>query len=148
MKLNFQGRVANVTLSSHRALLPLFDAVINSIHAIEDAHSANGEIRIRVLRNKAELRQQHLTENRLTSRSIVGFVVEDDGIGFTTANYEAFETSDTDYKKSRGAKGIGRFLWLKAFGLVQVTSVFAEERKFWQRKFDFSRVPSPRSNDS
>jgi hypothetical protein len=146
MKLNFQGRISNVTLAYHRALLPLFEAVINSIHAIEDIRTSSGEIRIRIRRNKAEARQQHLTENRLTSRSIIGFAIEDNGCGFTTANYEAFETSDTDFKKSRGAKGIGRFLWLKAFEIVRVTSVYEENGKFWERKFDFTLTANGTSN--
>lgn len=146
MKLNFQGRISNVTLAYHRALLPLFEAVINSIHAIEDVRASSGAIRIRVRRNKTEGRQQHLTENRLTSRSIIGFVIEDNGCGFTTANYEAFETSDTDFKKSRGAKGIGRFLWLKAFEIVRVTSTYQENGKFLERKFDFSLVANGTSN--
>jgi len=146
MKLNFQGRISNVTLAYYRALLPLFEAVINSIHAIEDAGATKGEIRIRVRRNKSEARQQHLTENRLTSRSIIGFTIEDNGCGFTTANYEAFETSDTDYKKSRGAKGIGRFLWLKAFEIVRVTSTYEESGKFWERRFDFSLAANGTSN--
>jgi len=146
MKLNFQGRISNVTLAYHRALLPLFEAVINSIHAIEDIRTSSGEIRIRICRNKAEARQQHLTENRLTSRSIIGFAIEDNGCGFTTANYEAFETSDTDFKKSRGAKGIGRFLWLKAFEIVRVTSVYEENGKFWERKFDFTLTANGTSN--
>jgi hypothetical protein len=146
MKLNFQGRISNVTLAYHRALLPLFEAVINSIHAIEDLGTTQGEIRIRVLRNKSEARQQHLTENRLTSRSVTGFTIADTGCGFTTANYEAFETSDTDYKKSRGAKGIGRFLWLKAFEMARVTSMYQESGKFWERKFEFSLAANGTSN--
>lgn len=138
MKLNFQGRIANVALAFNRALSPLFEGVVNSIHAIEDTRESNGEIRIRVVRNTSEPRQQHLTGDRLTSRSIVSFVIQDDGIGFTTANYEAFETSDTDHKRARGAKGVGRFLWLKAFQRVRVTSVYQENGKWWRRKFNFT----------
>lgn len=138
MKLNFQGRIANVNLAYNRALSPLFEAVVNGIHAIEDSRELNGEIRIRVMRNQSEARQPTLTGDRLTSRSITGFVVEDNGIGFTPANYDSFETSDTDHKKSRGAKGVGRFLWLKAFEKIRITSTYRENDTSWQRKFDFT----------
>jgi hypothetical protein len=138
MKLNFQGRIANVNLAYNRALSPLFEAVVNSIHAIEDARQSAGEIRVRILRNATEPRQRHLTGERLTSRSIVSFVIEDNGVGFTSANYEAFETSDTDHKKARGAKGVGRFLWLKAFQRIRVTSTYQEKGKWWRRNFNFT----------
>jgi hypothetical protein len=138
MKLNFQGRIGNVSLPFSRALSPVFEAVVNSIHAIEDAQVNDGSITLRILRNVGEARQPTLTGERLTSRSIVAFVVEDNGIGFTGQHYESFETSDTDLKKERGAKGVGRFLWLKAFNSVRVDSIFEEAGEFWQRKFTFS----------
>src|SRR5438034_10249619 len=68
----------------------------------------------------------------------MSFVIEDSGVGFTSDNYEAFETSDTDHKKARGAKGVGRFLWLKAFKQIRVNSVYEEGGKWWQRKFNFT----------
>ncbi len=138
MKLNFQGRIGNVSLPFSRALSPVFEAVVNSIHAIEDAQVNDGSITLRILRNVGEARQLTLTGERLTSRSIAAFVVEDNGIGFTGQHYESFETSDTDRKKARGAKGVGRFLWLKAFNSVRVDSIFEEAGEFWQRKFTFS----------
>lgn len=47
MKLNLLGRVRNTRLSHSNSLLPLFEAVINSIHAIEEHGSvALGEIEV------------------------------------------------------------------------------------------------------
>ena len=138
MKLNFQGRISNVNLAFNRALSPLFEAVVNSIHAIEDIPKSDGEISVRILRNATEPRQPNLIGERLTSRSVVSFVIEDNGVGFTSVNYESFETSDTDHKKARGAKGVGRFLWLKAFERIRVTSVYQENEKWWRRSFNFT----------
>ena len=42
------------------------------------------------------------------------FAVIDNGSGFNDANYDSFETVDTQYKQQFGGKGLGRFSWLKA----------------------------------
>lgn len=36
IKTNLVGRLRNLQLSKSRALLPLFEAVVNSIHSIDD----------------------------------------------------------------------------------------------------------------
>jgi hypothetical protein len=146
MKLNFQGRVNNIVLPGYRSLLPVFEAVINGFHALEDSSRKDGVIRIYVRRDPNQQRQQSLIGNRLSSRRILGFAVEDNGIGFTAKNYESFETSDTDHKKTRGAKGVGRFMWLKAFDSVDVASTFAEEGKHFHRKFTFDLANDGISN--
>lgn len=138
MKLNFQGRISNVILPFYRSLLPVFEALVNSFHALEDTGRGGGTVRIHVHRDTTQERQQSLIGGRLGSRRIVGFSVEDDGIGFTRANYESFETSDTDHKKERGAKGVGRFMWLKAYDSVFVDSVFMEDGRQLRRTFTFS----------
>lgn len=51
-----------------------------------------------------------------------GFAVTDNGIGFNEENLDAFFTSDTQYKVGRGGKGIGRFIWLKAFQAAEIES--------------------------
>ncbi len=138
MKLNFQGRIGNVILPFSRALLPVFEGLVNAIHSIEDVGGSDGAVILWVRRDTTEARQPNLTGDRLTSRSVVGFSLEDNGIGFNRANYESFETSDSDHKRARGAKGVGRFLWLKAFAQVRVTSVFEEDGKWFERRFNFS----------
>ncbi|MDT7555501.1 MAG: hypothetical protein QOI16_4597 [Pseudonocardiales bacterium] len=137
MKLNFQGRVNNVTLPFSRSLLPVFEAIINSFHAIEDHGGKDRFIRIRVLRNTSEPRQTNAITGRLSSRTILGFQVEDNGIGFTPANFDSFETSDSDHKRARGAKGVGRFMWLKAFDSVYISSTFKNGDGHLKRTFDF-----------
>ena len=60
------------------------------------------------------------------------------GIGFREDNFNAFMTADTLNKKERGGKGIGRFMWLKAFNVVHIDSRFKEREVIWRRTFDFS----------
>jgi Nuclease-related domain len=146
MKLNFQGRVSNVVLPNYRALLPVFEALINSQHAIEDAKRKDGVITLHIQRDRRQERQPLLIGSGLSSRRIVGFTVEDNGVGFNKENYESFDTSDSDHKKSRGAKGVGRFMWLKAFDSVHVASVFRDNGSFYNRSFDFSLAEDGISN--
>ena len=52
MKMNFKGLVSLHTLPKTTPLLPLYEAVINSIQSIEDAHITNGKIEIVIEREK------------------------------------------------------------------------------------------------
>jgi hypothetical protein len=51
--------------------------------------------------------------------------------------HNSFQTSDSTFKKAKGAKGIGRFVWLKAFKKVQVESQFQHQGRYFARSFDF-----------
>lgn len=131
MQINLSGRIRNTHLPDSKALLPLFEAVVNSIHAVEDAEINNGFIKILIERGKF---QTGLTsENGIAP--IQGFTVLDNGIGFDEKNYSSFLTSDSEWKISRGSKGIGKFLWLKAFNNVTVTSIYKNVDKFFKREF-------------
>ena len=46
-------------------------------------------------------------------------------------------TSDSTPEADAGGKGVGRFLWLKAFEAVRVESVFLHGGKYRRRAFDF-----------
>ncbi len=125
MSADIAGRVRNVTLPASRPLLPLYEAVVNSIQSIEDVKEPNGKIEIVILRDKA---QGLITDDRSLAE-IVGFRVTDNGEGFTEANFRSFWTSDSKYKFARGGKGIGRFLWLAAFESAEIDSVHLETDK-------------------
>jgi len=132
MKVDLVGRISNIPLGVNRPLLPLFEAVINSIHAIQATKRKDGKIDIVVSRDET----QALLSDKFTDlRPVIGFKVTDNGIGFDPENFESFSTSDTKHKP--GAKGIGRFMWLKAFDHVEVASVFAENGSRYKRTFDF-----------
>ena len=67
--------------------------------------------------------------------SVTGFIVKDNGVGFTQKNFESFLTSDSDYKMEKGGKGVGRFLCLKAFDQIEVESVYRDNGGIKQRSF-------------
>lgn len=134
MNTDVAGRVRNVQLPTSKPLLPLFEAIINSIHAIEDAKPQDGKIEIEVFRNTSNL----FAESDRSHAEISGFLVKDNGIGFDDQNFEAFSTSDTTYKAARGGKGIGRFMWLAAFDHAEIESVFRSDARMKCRRFTFS----------
>ena len=133
MDLDLKGRIGNTKLPLSNGLHPLFEAISNSIHAIEEAKEKDGLIEIEVVR----LTTNQLFEGDTTGQPITGFVVQDTGIGFTDENFKSFQTSDSTLKDPKGGKGVGRFLWLKAFDRVEVESVFQQGTKFHKRTFEF-----------
>ena len=68
----------------------------------------------------------------------MNLIITDNGIGFTETNYDSFETSDSIHKQAVGGKGVGRFLWLKAFEGVEIESVYQGNAKQMMRKFTFT----------
>lgn len=143
MDTNLQGRLRNTSLPLSGGLLPLFEAVVNSIHSIEEAglSSTSGRISIEIMRSA----QTQLDFGDRGKRGpepigdITGFKIVDNGIGFTDANMVSFKTLDTDYKADRGCRGVGRLLWLKAFERVMVTSIYQDsDQNPSMRKFEFN----------
>ena len=143
MQANVIGRVRNTQLPKHHGLLPLYETIVNSIDAIEDTgdDATQEKIRIRILRNPSlpglGAHEGSQPEKR-SLNPIRGFEIEDTGIGFTTDNFDAFNESDTQFKAKKGGKGIGRFLWLKAFEKVEIESHYLEDGKAQHRTFQFS----------
>lgn len=133
MRTDVAGRVRNSSLAATKPLLPLYEAVVNSVQAIQDAQRGNGRINVTILRDNNHLFNQE--EPGLGE--IIGFEVIDNGVGFNEDNYRAFETSDTTYKAQRGGKGVGRFLWLVAFERVEVISHFRQDGNMHCRRFEF-----------
>ncbi len=139
MQLNVPGRVRNVSLPASKPLFPLFEAIINSIQAIEDGKSTNGRIDIHVVRDD----KTFLGDEAKRMGDITGFKIADNGIGFNSDNYEQFNTGDTQHKLARGGKGVGRFLWLKAFERVEVESTYRVGQSFEHRAFEFTASNNP-----
>lgn len=145
MPTNLGGRLRNTPLPLTSGLLPLFEAVVNSIHAIEEANvsTADGRIAITILRKG---KQGALDLNDLKKKGpdaledIVGFRIEDNGVGFTDENMVSFRTLDSEHKVQKGCRGIGRLLWLKAFKQVRVESIYRAEDALRRRTFSFSSV--------
>ncbi|MGC9540756.1 ATP-binding protein [Streptomyces sp. UG1] len=125
------------------ALLPLLEAIVNGIQAIDarsEGTDAPGRIDVRVHRDsQAELDFGPAGPGRTPMKPIVGFTVADDGVGFTEQNMSSFETLDSDFKSDLGCRGIGRLLWLKAFDRVSVRSAYEDDDgQLRGRQFRFS----------
>lgn len=124
LNTSLQGRLRNTALPYSQSLMPLFEAVVNSIHAIDEMKkTSTGSIQIEVIRNiQHSLDTNQQDDQKITP--IYGFKITDNGIGFTKNNMESFETLDSEYKANQGCRGIGRLMWLKAFKNVSVHSEF------------------------
>lgn len=119
------------------ALLPLFEAVVNGIQAVEERYNGNanmGKISVKINRSM----QGDLPLEDRKEPDIESFEISDDGIGFTDKNFESFETIATIHKVEKGCKGIGRFTWLKAFDRVEIESVYTDGEEHYKRRILFS----------
>lgn len=144
MMTNLQGRLRNTHLPKSHGLLPLFEAVVNSIHAIEEAEvpSLDGKITVEIMRRaqgQLPFDGKRVRRGPVPVEEIVGFRITDNGVGFTDVNFESFQTLDSEHKIEKGCRGIGRLIWLKAFDRVNVCSTyFAPDNVLRSRRFTFN----------
>ncbi len=137
MGFDLLGRVRRNTILPHtRPLQPLFEAIVNSFHSIEET-GTSGTIDILIDRDLS----QDQVEAGAAVEPINDFSITDTGSGFTDENFQSFCTSDSTLKLSRGGKGVGRFLWLKAFDYVEISSVFKNGADAFRRSFLFTLTP-------
>lgn len=129
MRALVEGRLRNTRLPRSKPLLPVFEAVMNGFQAIEETGRSDGRIEVFLERSG--------TTDDTRPAPISAVRVTDNGIGFTDENVEAFNTVDTLRRASAGGKGLGRFLWLKAFGRAEIESRFLEGGKLLLRRFTF-----------
>jgi len=142
METNLKSRVAHTPLPKSNGLLPLYETVINSIHAIEEGKVGmnDGKITIRIIRSPVQLDLLDAAKRGPDpDGDILSFEIEDNGVGFNDSNMKSFQTLDSDYKETRyGGFGVGRLTWLKAFERAQVESVYSDvSGDFQQRRFTF-----------
>lgn len=115
------GRINNISLAPNakNALYPLFEAVMNSIHAIEERFGTDnlskGRIRI-VMHHDA-------------NEAYCGFTVHDNGAGFNADNLVSLRKFDSRRKAKIGGKGVGRLLWLKVADRADIVSAFTTDEK-------------------
>lgn len=108
---------------------PLIEAIVNSIEAIWETQRSDGKIVITPIR----IPQASLETDALPD--VVGFIVEDNGIGFNPPNRDAFNTLCTTYKLDMGGQGLGRFIFLKYFTKVRFSSVYKTNNTYRLREF-------------
>lgn len=144
LSTSLPGRLRNTSLPKSHGLLPLFEAVVNSIQSIDAVHPQAGsrKIVIEIMR----LPQLSFFEpggrgerGPIPQEPILSFKVVDNGVGFHDEHMKSFETLDSDYKAEYGCRGVGRLLWLKAFEKVEISSVFLDSAgQAFERSFSFT----------
>lgn len=144
MDTNLHGRLRNTSLPASSGLMPLYEAVVNSIHAIEEASvpMIKGRITVTILRGTQQsfaFTDETESDNTATKEPIIGFRITDNGIGFNDDNMSSFRTLDSEHKVQKGGRGVGRLLWLKAFKRVSIESIFDQTKgKRCRRSFVFN----------
>lgn len=138
MDVNFSGLVNLHSLPSTEPLLPLYEAIVNSIQSIQQAVELgqlksiqDGIIQIEIDRNSPQMSFDDWETD------IENIIITDNGIGFNDDNYTSFNTYASDFKRALGCKGVGRMIWLKAFNNVFVSSNYNDSGVIKHREFYF-----------
>lgn len=128
-KLNLKGALDTFKKSGD-ALVPVFEAITNSLEAIA-AKDFNDEeepaIKITLDYSGSEGGPKNLQ----------AAIIEDNGIGFTNENYVRFEEF---INKSKGFnnRGTGRFQYLHRFEQIRIESAFVQNGENKRRSFSLS----------
>jgi hypothetical protein len=130
MGVNISRFVDTILKERTTVYSPLIEAIVNSIEAISEAGRLDGKIVITPIRKP----QSSFKPDVLPD--IVGFTVEDNGIGFNPPNREAFDTLCTDYKINMGGQGVGRLIFLKYYTKVRFSSVYRSNSTYHLREFN------------
>ena len=132
IKQNFENRVRKLPKPSNaaQALQPLFEATSNGYFAIDDLNDSlpvsartSGLVRIAV--------------TNLADPDGINIEVTDTGIGLDHERFDAFCVMDTEFKRDKGGKGVGRLFWLDAFRRVNVNSSYMSQNGLLDREFEF-----------
>lgn len=139
MESYLKGRVRNLNLSPKRCHLPVFEAVMNSLQAIDDriASGWDGSFgRINIVVTREEPSELFDAGNVPMIQDVL---IADNGVGFDDEHFTAFRRLDDDFRIAKGGKGIGRLSWLSAFECVLATSVYEQKSGvFRKRSFEYT----------
>lgn len=117
---DIEGIIRELNISEEDVLYPFYEAVVNSIQAIDERKNcSDGKISVYIERDKSE---QSLFEE-YSQYPIASIRIVDNGIGFTTANYESFGKAHSTKKAHLGGKGLGRFAILSVFNTIEIKSI-------------------------
>lgn len=129
--VNIKRAVENIRANT-TIYTPVVEMIVNSIQAIDEAGKTSGRVSIRTKRSSQ-------TELDGSLPDVLSFEIEDNGIGFTDAHRNSFDTLYTDLRIKEGGKGFGRFTCLKYFENLQVRSVFRTDGSFKVRRFSMGK---------
>lgn len=113
--ISIKGRTKNFTLPKSQPLIPLFEAIVNSFHSIEERKKADRSFTDGRILIEFERDGQMMLDGDGSISEINNMIVTDNGSGFDENNFSSFLESDSTYKEAIGGKGVGRFSWLHAF---------------------------------
>lgn len=135
--LDIAGLVRQLKVTNY--LMPMFEAIVNSIQSIYLSGIKNGQIEIYI--NRAS-EQQNFDFDKNTNipykvQEIDSIIISDNGLGFNNDNTSAFNKAYYTSKIKLGCKGIGRFSWLKMFNSVEIESVFEQQGQKYKRQFTY-----------
>lgn len=139
--IDLAGRVRNFDLPKNQPLIPLYEAIVNSIYAIQERQQKeefDGKIEVEIIRDPQQVAEIEGIDKSINE--ITGFRIIDNGVGLDDNNMKSFLQSDSTYRADKGGKGVGRFSWLKAFSKTHIESVYKDENDgVWvKREFEFS----------
>jgi hypothetical protein len=137
LKTNLKHQVKQTPLPKWKPLIPVFEAVMNSIQSIAEREpNQPGRIVIELHRQRDLLADSNAPVESVT--------ITDNGIGLDDDNFDSFNTAFSDWKEAKGGKGLGRFTWLKAFETVDIDTTFAPAGEELQRRqFEFTENYDP-----
>ena len=142
MLTNLRREVDGLDLKREKQVYwPIFEAVSNSLDAIDEAGLNDTQIQIKIVRDISQLK----IDGNYKDCRVDGIEVSDNGCGFTTENLQSFREIKSEHKLKWNGKGTGRLFWLKAFDYVEITSVYEAPVKAglkrYTRNFSF-KLPS------
>ncbi|WP_156309435.1 hypothetical protein [Sphingobacterium endophyticum] len=135
MEVPVKNLVETVDLTAEDVLLPMLECVVNSIISLQKSELPANEKKIQIQINRGNLPEKLNFDN---VKTISGFKVIDNGVGFNNNNYKSFQTPFSQINKDFGCKGIGRFTVLAAYKDFLVESNYVEDTTWYIRKFQFS----------
>lgn len=149
MDINFSGLVKLHSVPTSEPLLPLYEAIVNSIQSIQQrvekkmlSSMDEGLIEITVERDE----NMTFFGGDYWETDIENIIIQDNGIGFNDDNFKSFNTYASDEKKKFGCKGVGRMIWLRAFSSVHIDSIYSDGSKYQNRIFDFDEKKAVSNN--
>jgi hypothetical protein len=129
--VNIKRAVENIRANT-TVYTPVVEMIVNAIQAIDETQRTDGKVSIRAQRTSQTELDESLPE-------VSSFEIEDNGIGFTDAHRDSFDTLYTDLKIEEGGKGFGRFTCLKYFENLHVKSVFQDVDGCKTRNFSMGK---------
>ena len=129
--LNIKRAVENIRANT-TVYTPVVEVIVNAIQAIDETKRYDGKVFVRAKRSTQGELDGSLPE-------VIGFDIEDNGIGFNDAHRKSFDTLYTDLKIAEGGKGFGRFTCLKYFESLYVKSIYHNGDGFKLRSFSMGK---------